>query len=429
MIRLRLLESDRSQGDRLGAHVNMPTSSDQTKDTTPKFDYDVAMRQVRYVAVLGVVVILIYSGSTAWTDAGHFAGVFSMGLMAAGAALVSGGLLGFLFGVPHVREGEAARTQSPGRDDSADSEPEGVTSDPRISYRPSTSLEQISDWLTKMIVGVGLVEVKVIPDKLKNLASFVAKGLGHNDEAQVFALTLIVFFSICGFVFGYLWARLYLKRWFDQADQIRALGKKLDQLEMDARALTLVTRKLASGEYDAAGDPKLIEEAVRTASPNTRAQIFAQAESASENAGNTGNRMKLKTAISVFTGLIKCDQEQQYDRNHQELADALRRLNSRDLKEALKEITKAIDIRNTQGRDDWQYYEFLRARLRIIQDHHDNKDQPSDEALVKQILDDLHVASTDTTDETRWPEWSQYPDVVNWMNLNGIDVSTLDRRK
>lgn len=405
--------------------MNMFTSSNQTEDSTQPFDYNVALRRVVYVAVLGAVVICIYSWSAAWTGCGNFASVCSMGLMAAGAAIVSGGLLGFLFGVPHVREGEASQTKSEVRDNTADPEHENVTSGSSISYRPNTSLEQISDWLTKMLVGVGLVEIKVIPDKLKDTARFVARGLGNYDGAQAFALTLLIFFSVCGFVFGFLWARLYLKRWFVEADQMRVLGKKLDQLEMDARALALITQKLAGGKHDAITDSKIIEEAVRTASPAMRAQIFAQAEAASDNVGTKGYQMKLKAAISVFAGLIKSDPEDQYDRNHQELALALQRLDPPDLKEAVKEITKAIDIRDDLGKPGWQYYEFLRALLRIKQDQNYSKDLPSDGEVVKQIRDDLRVASTDSTDEARWPSWSSDPDVVRWMKLNEIEVSTL----
>src|SRR5580704_6185346 len=190
----------------------MLTSPNQTKDSPQTFDYDVAMRRVIYLAVIGAVVVLPYSWSGVLTGGGHFASVFSVGLMAACAAIVSGGLLGFLFGVPHVREGETAQTQSGGRNSPADSEDESGSSGSSITYRPNTSLEQISDWLTKMLVGVGLVEIKSIPGKLKGAAGFVAKGLGNNDQAQAFALTLLVFFAVCGFVFGYLWARLYLKR-------------------------------------------------------------------------------------------------------------------------------------------------------------------------------------------------------------------------
>ena len=66
------------------------------------------------------------------------------GLFLAGASTLVGSLAGFLFGVP-VRERE------PGTDDTG-------SANRSIGYRPNTNLEQISDWLTKIIVGIGLVQ-------------------------------------------------------------------------------------------------------------------------------------------------------------------------------------------------------------------------------------------------------------------------------
>ena len=76
-----------------------------------------------------------------------------------------------------------------------------------------------------------MIEIKVIPEKLKGMATYIAKGFGNNKQAQAFALTLLIYFSACGFVFGFLWARLFLKRWFIEADEVRILGEKLDRFE------------------------------------------------------------------------------------------------------------------------------------------------------------------------------------------------------
>jgi hypothetical protein len=156
----------------------MPTEFKTNADPTPPSDYYVALRRVIYTASLGATFIFIYGLSFAQDGSGGFLKFLSVGLMAAGAAIVSGGLLGFLFGVPHTREGEAPQTKTEGRDDGV---VQTETTDTSITYVPNTSLEQISDWLTKMLVGVGLIEIKAIPDKLKGVASYIAKGLGTGD--------------------------------------------------------------------------------------------------------------------------------------------------------------------------------------------------------------------------------------------------------
>ena len=70
--------------------------------------------------------------------------VVGSGLFLAGASTLVGSIIGFLFGVP-VRE------RNPGVDATG-------AGNRTIGYRPNTNLEQISDWLTKIIVGIGLVQ-------------------------------------------------------------------------------------------------------------------------------------------------------------------------------------------------------------------------------------------------------------------------------
>jgi len=62
-----------------------------------------------------------------------------VGLFLAGASTVAGSLVGFLFGVPQYRRPDHSSTRNA-----------------NSTTTPNTNLEQISDWLTKIIVGVGL---------------------------------------------------------------------------------------------------------------------------------------------------------------------------------------------------------------------------------------------------------------------------------
>lgn len=52
-------------------------------------------------------------------------------------------------------------------------------------YAPSTSLEQVADWLTKIIVGVGLTQLNKIPRKLDSLASYIAMGMGGSASQAI----------------------------------------------------------------------------------------------------------------------------------------------------------------------------------------------------------------------------------------------------
>ena len=180
------------------------------------FGSDEALKRLAYLMAAGGAVVILYAAksSEGWLIA---AGV---GLMTAMAAAMATGLVGFIFGVPFTREGDAKNPSVAEEDKGA-----APTSDTTLKYRPNTSLEQISDWLAKMLVGVGLVEIKTVPTKLQSVAEYVAPGLGQGPHATTFAAAILVFFAACGFLFGFLWARLYLRRWFSDADRAPAYLK------------------------------------------------------------------------------------------------------------------------------------------------------------------------------------------------------------
>jgi hypothetical protein len=125
------------------------------------------------------------------------------------AALACGGLLGFLFGIPRVEQGPLS---SPG----TVADPEEDPASP-IAYRQTvnTNLTEISDWLTKIIVGVSLVQMTHIPPAFESLVEFLA-GTKH-DSGLVGGV--LVFFGVAGFISGYLLTRLFLASAFSEADR------------------------------------------------------------------------------------------------------------------------------------------------------------------------------------------------------------------
>lgn len=135
------------------------------------------------------------------------------------ALSMSGLLVGFLFGIPKVlqRDTSAPRTDARAPRDGGVAAP---TPERAQSYaqRINTNLEEISDWLTKIIVGLGLVELKAIPGYVTTLAAAIAPAFGAGEHRS-FALGLTVFFTIAGFLFGYLVTRLYLSAALARADR------------------------------------------------------------------------------------------------------------------------------------------------------------------------------------------------------------------
>lgn len=134
----------------------------------------------------------------------------SAGLWALAFSLC-GFFTGFLFGIPRV-------FQSAGQP----LEDDGGSELKQLSYtqKVNTNLEQISDWLTKIIVGVGLVELRKVPGLLERLSIWVAGSWGRDNEGLIsFSCSIILFFSILGFLGGYLTTRLFLAGAFERAER------------------------------------------------------------------------------------------------------------------------------------------------------------------------------------------------------------------
>lgn len=181
---------------------------------------------------LGVLVVTIFALQNE-----NRAAAATISLTIAGASLLTGGLLGFLFGIPRtLQDGavEIAKSDDPARPGQLSSV---------AQYRANTNLEQISDWLTKILVGVGLTQIAVIPDRLQALSNVAARGLGGSDASATFIAAALVYFAIDGFLFGYLWTRLFLPGAFRQADvlnleeRVSAQEEKLSVLELKAQSI------------------------------------------------------------------------------------------------------------------------------------------------------------------------------------------------
>lgn len=147
-------------------------------------------------------------------------------LIIAGGILTTGCATGFLFAIPRTlqREREAKPSRSAVVDASAGDGVDQVDQDELsstrtlIRYTVNSNLEQISDWLTKIIVGVGLVDLHKLPGLASRAARFLAGGLDSNAQGRAFALGLILYFGVLGFVAGYVTTRVYLTGAFVRAE-------------------------------------------------------------------------------------------------------------------------------------------------------------------------------------------------------------------
>jgi hypothetical protein len=151
------------------------------------------------LSVFGLLGVFFFSiGVT--RDIGAFWGVFASAVLFSCASAAAGGLLGFLFGVPRNRSVETLQ--------------EG----PPAGVRPNTNLEQVSDWLTKILIGATLVQLGSIPSAAAKLFSSMAPSLGGQPNGTAFAGAIVIFFTIWGLLGAWLATRLYLGKAMDDAD-------------------------------------------------------------------------------------------------------------------------------------------------------------------------------------------------------------------
>jgi hypothetical protein len=354
---------------------------------------DKLLRRLVMVAGFGLGVIFLYSVQYRYWPDGRVLSTLSAGLVSAGAAWLTGALLGFLFGIPHTKEGKPVT-------------PAGSASEDDGRYSPSTSLEQISDWLTKIIVGLGLTQLNNIPHKLDQLAQYVAQGLGGDKQSSGFALSVVLYFSVCGFLFGYLWGRLYMLGLFREAD----LEKRVQELEEKLTVKDLVERQLDPNVQES--DSAEIQEAIRTASEAGKREALELVRAARKSEDVT-DEIK-RRAIPILRALIEADKADIEHRHHSELGYILRDFGA--LAESLEELAKAIDIRTRRGKSGWQSYEYERAKLRV---RLDVSSGPSAPEVKEKIIADIRAAATDSKTRVRIQENKE---IGSWLQRNGLTL-------
>lgn len=163
-------------------------------------------------------------------------------LLLALACLLLGAFIGFLFGIPRVLQADGG----PGATTPSTTNPQTTPNESNAyQQQVNTNLEQISDWLTKIIVGLGLVNLYRIPELLRDTSELIARGIVLPNEATtaknsvetlnasigtvtIFANAILLYFPVLGFLVGYLITRIFLSGVFRVADTGGLMVNKQD---------------------------------------------------------------------------------------------------------------------------------------------------------------------------------------------------------
>lgn len=133
---------------------------------------------------------------------------------------VSGGALGFLFGIPRLpRQIETA---------ASDRRATGTDAPQRSTVAPyivsNSNLEEISDWLTKIIVGLGLIHLSNIPSYIGNYRGWLERAVAMSGgPASLSWFLLVVTFAAAfiGFLFFYVQTRTRMAVLFQETEAVR----------------------------------------------------------------------------------------------------------------------------------------------------------------------------------------------------------------
>jgi tetratricopeptide (TPR) repeat protein len=186
------------------------------------------------LVVIMIAVALIAASNASFSGAApNMITFLGVAVLTGATGFAGGGFIGFLFGVPRVQTAEA-RTNA--------------------AIASNTNLEQVSDWLTKIIVGVSLVEFPRINDQLRlfrtNIDEFMQSGPSAGIAGAGFAAGLILVGSaIAGFLTAYLKSKTDLMSAFAPRAKVEGrLGRIIGERIMGTAGQRMLDRPSAEPE-------------------------------------------------------------------------------------------------------------------------------------------------------------------------------------
>lgn len=191
-----------------------------------------------YAALTGVVTTILYA-------AFFFSfKIFALCFIVALASFSGSFFIGILFGMPKRKGNE---------DD---------------GYSLNNSLVEISEWLTKIIVGLSLVNLIKIPGFLLSFGEYMVKSIGSpaNTSIDVFSISILVYFGFLGLYFGYNYMRLFLSLQYRMVDdELLNVKAELESSKEEVKVLekqTSVMRELANESLQSENEIKQLSTVV-----------------------------------------------------------------------------------------------------------------------------------------------------------------------
>jgi len=288
-------------------------------------------------------------------------GVGGLILMAAAAA---GAGLGFLFSVPRVLSvgttGVGSRSSVPSR-----------------LMGSNTNLERISEWLTTMIVGVGLSQLTSIGEGMRSFTSFL-KAQGPSATIAMAGPFILVVGFVSGFIFLYLYTRLLLSPLFLHVEKLMSYVGDEENSE-DSGEIKRIAERLATKRRSS--HLRAIADSERLTFEQTMQVLSAllYEENGYREVVAVGRKLKDTHASEMasywfimaaahgqwFSAIKETGSEEEKDEIRQAVLDASRRAVARDpqykryLAELTRERAKDNDLKDFAG--DKEFLRIIRS--------------------------------------------------------------------
>lgn len=284
-----------------------------------------AFTTLKALSIVALIFLLIFSlfqkkggSNLSW------ASIFALLVFIAFVGFLVGSLIGFLFGIPRTLQGTSTATTA--------------------TSSPNTNLEQISDWLTKILVGVGLIQIKEIEKRFSRLANRFSEALFPTISNKFFSdalcSSIIIAFAIDGFLMAYLWTRLFLAKIQDQTVDEKIAAA--DENDREATSLTFKQLNLSANEKDLSKDD-LCNVYLKASKTGINNVFISAVNSRLMWKDKAEGGIKIARTISIFEALIKADVRLEYPENFAQLGLAFKDKENADYNKALENLDKAFE--------------------------------------------------------------------------------------
>jgi hypothetical protein len=185
----------------------------------------VLLTAVGAAATIATLIFMAFAQFSGWVAAVGIGGLIVF------VGISIGGLLGFLFSVPRILAKDSPSPTPPVAAPTAAS-PSTVSARTALKRErllsSNTNLERISEWLTTMLVGVGLTQIGSLDRAFGQFSYFLSRRAqvfelnGHYSAGALPAVGpfLLVCGLVSGFIFFYIYTRIYLSPLFQWVEEI-----------------------------------------------------------------------------------------------------------------------------------------------------------------------------------------------------------------